>query len=208
MILARLTIPVVAIAAACATGEANLASPVCPSKEWQLETAAAGALALCIPPGFERTSDRESRATWQRVAIGATGLVPHDFFSIELVSIEQILEEPTPWPPSLVGDTTRCLADCGSTDSLVIHWDSVGSRLVRVEVGLANGGVAALRRQPILQSSWPVDTRHWVFFQGMAEKPSAFEQFRQALSTVRLVAPLASHQSTSGALHVLKAEWH
>jgi hypothetical protein len=178
---------VTAFLAACGTRTPTRRTVRCVDSSWRVDTAATSAVALCIPPSFERGNDA---GFWQRREASHSGLARHDFFTLEVVPVEDILSARTPWPPSLQTDNTYCSVDCGTTDSLTVHWDSVGRRLVRVETGLLQGGYPGFHNQPVLQASWPVDARHWIVVQGLAESPTTLGEFRRILRSITVTEPL------------------
>ncbi len=165
---------------ACAPGSRIAARPEC-AAGWRAEWSADSALSLCVPPGFERKPD--SFATILR----SQDLLPRDLLAVYLDprSAWERGEVVDRWPPSL--PTGPCnFPDCGTTDSLTVHVDTVAGVAGRVYVGLVTGGFAGLRRKPSLVAGRDLPGELRLGIHAFSERPATLDTLRISLRTIRL----------------------
>jgi hypothetical protein len=135
---------------------------------------------ICLPAGFVRREEH----TWMRPA-RVSGAPPIDFFSVEVIAWPADSASVGPWPPTLAPEP-GCQFDCISVDSATKHEDAWGGVTARTEVGLASGGVAGLRRRPVMVAGWVISNDRRGFAQGWAANAVTLDTLRQALRTVQV----------------------
>jgi hypothetical protein len=181
----------IALLAACGYGpepqqRAAAAPPRCPDPRWQQATSRDSSLVFCLPSDYRRV---KQTGLWTRVG-GAVDAPPpfvgEDWISVAHVTDAEVHATDIPWPPSLLRDTSWACADCLDATDYGVHWDWVGSRIVRVETARVTGGFAGLRNAPALRSAWPTAEGDWVFVQGQARSMRGLDELRRVLRTVRV----------------------
>jgi hypothetical protein len=136
---------------------------------------------ICLPAGFVRREDH----TWMRPS-RTRGAPLIDFFSVEVIAWPADSASVGPWPPTLAPEP-GCQFDCITVDSATKHADAWDGVTARTEVGLASGGVAGLRRRPVMVAGWVVANDRRGFAQGWAAKAVTLDTLRQALRTVKVI---------------------
>jgi hypothetical protein len=162
----------------CARSE-RTASAACPDS-WAQRWTADSSIALCTPPGFVPLDDH----TWQRPS-PTTGEDLADFFSVELLRWPDDSAAVRGWPPRLAS-LPSCRADCITVDSSFTYRDRWGDFDAHTDVGLASGGVADLKRRPVMASGWIVSNDRRGFAQGWTAMAATLDTLRQMLRTVRI----------------------
>ena len=168
------------IGAACGRSDRLASQSSCPAS-WRREWTADSTIALCVEPAFVRNDAH----TWQRPE-RIVGAPPRDFFSVELVNWPDDSASLQHWPPRLAS-APDCQADCITVDSATSHTDRWAGVEASTEIGLASGGVAGLRRRPVMVSGWTLSSRRRGFAQGWAALPVTLDTLRQMLRTVQVV---------------------
>jgi hypothetical protein len=151
----------------------------CPAR-WRRQAAADSTVTLCLPAGFVRREEH----TWVR-ASRVKGASPIDFFSVEVIAWPADSASVGPWPPTLAPEA-GCQFDCIAVDSATRHADAWDGVTAQTETGLASGGVAGLRRRPVMVSGWVIGNDRRGFAQGWAAKAVTLDTLRQALRTVKV----------------------
>jgi hypothetical protein len=152
----------------------------CPTR-WRRHASSDSTVTICLPAGFVRREDH----TWMRPA-RTRGAPPIDFFSVEVIAWPADSASVGPWPPTLAPEP-GCQFDCITVDSATKHADAWDGVTARTEVGLASGGVAGLRRRPVMVAGWVVANDRRGFAQGWAAKAVTLDTLRQALRTVKVI---------------------
>jgi hypothetical protein len=169
----------VAGGAAAQDGRSPVAND-CPAR-WRRHASSDSSVTICLPAGFVR---REAH-TWMRPS-RVRGAPPADFFSVEVIAWPADSASVGRWPPSLAPEP-GCQFDCITVDSTMQHRDAWDGVTAHTEIGLASGGVAGLRRRPVMVSSWIVSSDRRGFAQGWAAKAVTLDTLRQALRTVKVL---------------------
>ena len=183
-IWARLTLAAAAAFMACTAPQAE-ARRTCLVPGWREQVTPDSLLAFCAPPEFVQVKQGHM---WTRARAGTKPqFVGDEWLNIHGLSSSEAFNEVQPWPPSLLRDTshTPCI-DCLDVSAYSVHWDTVASRLVRVEAARVTGGFVRVHNRPMLQATWLADSTHWVFVQGQAPTSTALNQLRAILRTIQL----------------------
>ena len=114
------------------------------------------------------------------------GAPPIDFFSVEVIAWPADSASVGRWPPTLAPEP-GCQFDCITVDSATKHADAWDGMTAHTQVGLASGGVAGLRRRPVMVSGWVIANDRRGFAQGWAAKAVTLDTLRQALRTVKVI---------------------
>jgi hypothetical protein len=97
----------------------------------------------------------------------------------------QYLDSLERWPATLAPDR-RCIADCGTVDSLAVHSDTIDGKVAHVETGRVSGGEPGFQRQPWIVASWELGNGSRVFVNGLAESGALLDTLRRAVNSVRI----------------------
>jgi hypothetical protein len=165
---------------ACPTPSPRVASAPSCGPGNQPAWASDSAVVLCLPEDFrsapltsathtrwERSSGPDSARAWLSVSID-TSATPEE-----------------PWPPH-IASAAGCVVDCTRADSIVPHRETILGSVVEVETGLATGGVAGLRRQPMLVAGSALGAYGRIWIHGYANSALALDSLRRLLPTIRV----------------------
>jgi hypothetical protein len=159
----------------------------CPEEHWSAQITPDSVLTFCAPPDLVQV--KHSRI-WTRAPAGsAPPFANDDLFTLYEVSAADAFRdtELQPWPPSILRDQeTPLCPDCLEVTDYAVHWDSVGTHLVRVETGHVTGGFSGEHDKPMLQAAWMADSTHWVIVEAQARTDTGLKALRQILRTIRL----------------------
>jgi hypothetical protein len=163
----------------CGRSEQAGLGAACPDA-WAKSATADSSITLCLAPGFARLDAH----TWQRSS-PTTGEDLADFFSVELLDWPADSASVRGWPPRL-SSSDSCQADCITVDSSTVHQDRWAGFDAHTEVGLASGGLAALKRRPVMASGWIISGTRRGFAQGWSALPATLDTLRLMLRTVHV----------------------
>jgi hypothetical protein len=150
---------------------------------WRVQMTSDSLLEFCAPP--ELVQVRTSHL-WTLAPVGTRPpFVGDDWLSLNLISDTAAFDEAAPWPPSLTRDV-RCAIHCLDVSGYQVHWESIGTKLVRVETGRVTGGYSYVQNKPMLEAAWLADSTRWIFAQGQASSESRLSELRAILRTVRV----------------------
>jgi len=169
-----------ALVLACTPDDRSAARPEC-AEQWHAEWALDSALSLCVPPGFEQRRDASS------IFVRTHDYITRDFLTLYL-DPRSLWDEDVPgrrWPPSLPARPCT-LPDCGFTDSLTLHVDTVAGVAGNVYVGLFTGGFAGVQRKPRLSAGWELPDERRLEARAFSEVPATLDTIRMALRTIRI----------------------
>jgi hypothetical protein len=171
--------------------ESPLERAPCPTAGWQPTMTPEGMASYCVPPGWVRvvTSNR----MWTRSAEHAPRVAGEDLLYLYTIPAAEAVGDQSPFPPSLLGDTSRHHPDSYQVAGFNVVWDPVGDRQVRVETAHVTGGFIGVRDKPALLATWPVTTGDWVVVRGEAAADSTLATLRAVVQTVRVRGDTGSH---------------
>jgi hypothetical protein len=162
-------------------------APPCPEAAWRTQITPDSILGFCAPPDFVQV--KGSRIWTRAPAVSEPPFAGDDWFTLyELSAADAFSEtELQPWPPSLLHDLQwqPCI-HCLEVTDYAVHWDSVGTHLVRVETGHVTGGFLGEHDKPMLEAEWMVDSARWVVVQAQAASDSGVRTFRRVVQTIRI----------------------
>jgi hypothetical protein len=162
--------------AACTPRVRQVATTRCPIGR-EAPQAAPSQYTLCLPTDFGAFD----AGAWSRSRRGSRGA---ETFSIVLLQDSSAIHRYDPWPPVL-GNDKRCLADCVTVESLIVHIDTVFGVEARTETGLVSGGFVGYSRAPSLVSGWRNADGSGGVADAVVDNPLTLDTLRMALRTLR-----------------------
>ena len=180
-----------ALAVACALPKGSPSRRVaplsCSEANWRAQVTPDSMLSFCAPSDLVQV--KHSRI-WTRVSAGSPPAFATDEWLTlyELSAADAFREtEIQPWPPSILYDLQwQPCVHCLEVTSYAVHWDSVGTRLARVETGHVTGGYMGDHDKPMLEAAWMADSVRWVVVQAQARTDSGLTDLRRVLRTIRV----------------------
>ena len=168
---------VATIALGCAAHDAETVEPlscVAPSAlRWLPDSSAA----LCLPPGFR------SRGSWSFARRRGDTLPEHYVF----IRVEPGVRDSANdrWPLKL-SSGPRCLADCTTTESLVVVRDTLAGVPAYIEQGLVSGGIQGDQRVPALVANLDGQPEWTAIVQVRTPSAAVRDSLAAALRTLRV----------------------
>ena len=152
----------------------------CAQPSWRRVQAADSALALCVPPGFARSSSGHG---WAR---GTADQINFLWLAASVLDSMDATREwgSPPTPPSMRAPIDSSMPDFVRADSVEIHEDTVDGHVVAVETGLLTGGAVGFHRAPAVRAVWRLPRGRWALLQGFATQPGQLDTLRAMMRTV------------------------
>ena len=162
--------------------ERELPAPDCGLAEWRPQATPDSQAAFCVPPGWKNV---RASGFWTFSPDSVPAFAGEDRIHIQMWTSRDIVDNSPSGPPSLLRDMGYPCADCFDLAGFAVQWDTVGTRLIRVETARVTGGLSYVANKPALLAAWPVAEGRWLVVQGEAESDSALAQLRGILRTIR-----------------------
>jgi hypothetical protein len=167
-----------ALSLACSHARPVARAPDC-APSWRAVWATDSSVALCVPVDFVSAGN----SAWGRAGVGTSFV---DFLSVTLLSWPRDAERLPQWPPHIASGS-NCLADCATSDSVVVHVDTVAGLAIQTETGLATGGFPGFRRKPVLEAGWILNDTLRGFAQGWSRHGATLDTLRAIMRSIRVV---------------------